>query len=460
MTKKPWSGRFTKETDKLVEQFTESVSFDLRLFEDDVRGSIAHAKMLGKQGIIPRQDAEAIVAGLGRLIEEYERGELAFDISLEDVHMNVEKFLRDRIGSVAGKLHTARSRNDQIALDIRLFLKREIPAARELIADLQKALIEVAERNIDALMPGFTHFQHAQPIYLGHHLMAYFWMFQRDRERLSDCLKRVDVLPLGSAAFAGTTFPIDREFVAKELGFSKVSENSMDSVSDRDFIVEFLAAAALTMAHLSRLAQDIMLWSSHEYGFVELDDSVTTGSSIMPQKKNPDCAELIRGKTGRVYGSLMTLLTILHALPMSYNRDLQEDKEPLFDALDTVKMSLQVMALMLRTAKFNSERMREAIRGDFSTATDLADALVRRGVPFREAHAIVGALVKNCIAPGKGLEDITLSDLKEVYPDADLELLGCLDPECSANARKAAGGTAKENVARQIKQAKQLMVDG
>jgi len=457
MTKKPWSGRFGKETDKLVEEFTESISFDSRLFEDDVQGSIAHARMLGKQGIIPEQDAGAIVAGLEQLLGAYKRGELEFDVSLEDVHMNVEKLLYDLIGPVAGKLHTARSRNDQIALDIRLFLKREIPVTQGLIAGLQEALIEVAEGNIDALLPGFTHFQHAQPIYLGHHLMAYFWMFQRDRERLADCLKRVDVMPLGSAAFAGTTFSIDREFVAKELGFSAVSQNSMDSVSDRDFAVEFLAAVSLIMAHLSRLAQDIILWSSHEYGFVELDDSVTTGSSIMPQKKNPDCAELIRGKTGRVYGSLMALLTVLHALPMSYNRDLQEDKEPLFDALDTVKMSLQVMALMLKTARFNPERMREAIRGDFSTATDLADALVRCGVPFRDAHEIVGTLVKNCIAAGKGLEDVALNDLKQVYPDADQELLLCLDPECSANSRKATGGTAKENVMVQIEKARRLL---
>ena len=457
MTKKPWGGRFGKETDKLVEQFTESISFDARLFGDDVRGSIAHARMLGKQRIIPQADADVIQAGLEQLLEAYQRGEIELDPSLEDVHMNVEKLLRERIGEAAGKLHTARSRNDQIALDIRLFLKREIPAARALIADLQKALVGVAEENLDLLMPGYTHMQHAQPIYLGHHLMAYFRMLQRDRERLSDCLKRVDVMPSGSAALAGTTFPIDRGFVAQELGFSAVSENSIDAVSDRDFIAEFLADSAIAMMHLSRLAQDIMLWSSREFGFVELDDSVTTGSSIMPQKKNSDCAELIRGKTGRVYGSLMSLLTTLHALPMSYNRDLQEDKEPLFDALDTLKMSLQVMALMLRTAKFSPAHMLRALHGDFSTATDLADALVRLGVPFREAHEIVGALVKNCIAAGKGLEDVALDDLRRVYPDAGADLISCLDPETSADSRKAVGGTAKENVAAQIEAARKLL---
>ncbi len=457
MIKKLWGGRFTKDTNELVEKFTESISYDIRLFEDDVRGSLAHAKMLARQGIIPKQDAEKIITGLNQLLEEYKQGLLSFDSKLEDVHMNVEALLKQRIGESSGWLHTARSRNDQVALDIRLYLKRKIPEIINAVKETQISLVHTAEANYDLLMPGYTHFQHAQPIYLGHHLMAYYQMLDRDKERLADCLDRVDVLPLGSAAFAGTTFPIDREFVAKELGFARISTNSMDSVSDRDFIVEFLAAASLIMAHLSRLAQDIIVWTSYEFGFAELDDSVTTGSSIMPQKKNPDCAELIRGKTGRVYGSLLSVLTILHALPMSYNRDLQEDKEPLFDAIDTIEMSLSVMALMLKSIVFKPQKMREALKGDFSTATDLADALVRQGIPFRKAHEIVGYLVKKCLESGKGLEDVTLEDLRVHYPNATEDLLKCLDPEYSADSRKVLGGTAKSNVLAQINDAKKAL---
>ncbi|MDO8684177.1 MAG: argininosuccinate lyase [Armatimonadota bacterium] len=456
--KKPWGGRFTKPTDKAVEAFTASIHYDSRLLEYDIRGSIAHAKMLGKCKIIPPEDAEKIVVGLEQVLSDLQSGKAKFDPSLEDVHMNVETLLAGQIGEVAGKLHTARSRNDQVATDVRLYLKDEIDAAIELIKTLQRTLVQKAKENLDVVMPGYTHMQHAQPVLLSHHLMAYFWMLQRDSERLQDCRKRVDVLPLGSGALAGTPFPIDREFVAKELGFSAISKNSMDAVADRDFIAEFLAACSIIMAHLSRFSEDIILWNSHEFRFIELDDSVTTGSSIMPQKKNPDVAELVRGKTGRVYGDLISLLTTIKGLPMTYNRDLQEDKEPLFDAADTVKSSLGVFSIMLKSAKFNVKRIAEDMHGDFSTATDMADILVMQGYPFRTAHEMTGDLVREFNEDGLGLELLPLKEFQEMVRKVDKKTIQRItDPKASANAKNVPGGTAREQVEKQIEEALQIL---
>lgn len=458
MSKKLWGGRFSKATDKAVEAYTESISFDCRLIEHDIRGSIAHALMLGACGIIPAKDAEKIANGLSEILEDYAYGKVEFDPGAEDVHMNVEKLLFEKIGDVAGRLHTARSRNDQICTDIRLFLKAEIVRIVDLIKHLQQVAVDQAEKNADVILPGYTHMQHAQPVLLGHHLMAYFWMLQRDKGRFEDCLKRVDVLPLGSGALAGTTFPIDREFVAEQLDFASVSDNSMDSVADRDFISEFLSAAAILMTHLSRFSEEFIIWNTSEFAFVDLDDSVTTGSSIMPQKKNPDVAELVRGKSARVIGDLMSLLTLQKGLPLTYNRDLQEDKEPLFDAVDTVQGSLTVFALMLETAKFNKDRMHKAAGEAFSTATDLADHLVRHGLPFRTAHAQVGALVAYCVENKKELFDLTIEEIKRFAPDASDDVASALTVEASVSARKAIGGTALSEVKKQIEKAKVILL--
>ncbi|MCL5105149.1 MAG: argininosuccinate lyase [Armatimonadetes bacterium] len=457
LSKKLWGGRFSKSTDKAVEVFTESISFDSRLIEHDILGSIAHAKMLGKCGIIPEADAKKIVSGLESILDDALAGKIEFDPSAEDVHMNVEKLLFEKIGEPAGKLHTARSRNDQVATDIRLFLKSEIARTAGLVEELQRVAVDQAEKNAEVIMPGYTHLQHAQPVLLGHHLMAYFWMLERDKGRTLDCLKRLDVLPLGSGALAGTTFPIDRDFVAEQLGFAAVSDNSMDSVADRDFVAEFLSAASILMVHLSRFAEELIIWNTSEFKFVELDDSVTTGSSIMPQKKNPDVAELVRGKSARVIGDLMALLTLQKGLPLAYNRDLQEDKEPLFDAVDTVQMSLEVFALMLETAKFNAERMYKAAGEAYSTATDLADHLVRKGVPFRTAHEQVGSLVAYCVEQDKELSDLTVEEIKRFAPDASDDVASALTVEASVSARKATGGTALSEVKRQIEKARGLL---
>lgn len=459
MTKKLWGGRFKKATDVVVETFTESISFDSRLVEHDIKGSIAHAAMLGKCGIIPIEDANLILKGLSDILYDVEMGNVEFDPSAEDIHMNIERLLFAKIGDVAGKLHTARSRNDQVATDMRLFLKAEIAEICRRLHNLQSVIIDQAEKNAEVILPGYTHLQHAQPVLLGHHLMAYFWMLERDKGRFSDCLKRVDVLPLGSGALAGTTFPIDRQFVADELGFAAVSDNSMDSVADRDFISEFLAAAAILMTHLSRWSEEIIIWNTSEFKFIELDDSVTTGSSIMPQKKNPDVAELVRGKSARVFGDLMSLLTLQKGLPLAYNRDLQEDKEPLFDAVDTVQMSLQVFAVMLSTARFNAERMHAAAGEAYSTATDLADHLVRRGVPFRTAHEQVGSLVGYCVENGKELFDLTIEEIKRFAPESADDVVSALTVEASVAARSATGGTALSEVKRQIEKARKLLAD-
>ena len=371
--KKLWGGRFQKETDKLVEDFHSSISFDQRLYRQDIRGSQAHARMLGKTGIISEKEAEQIIQGLEEILAHIEEGRLEFEVGAEDIHMNIEKVLIDRIGQVGKKLHTARSRNDQVALDTRLYLKEEIRSIQSLLINLQETLLRLSREHLDTIMPGYTHLQKAQPITYAHYLMAYFQMFKRDWERLEDCYGRTDVLPLGSGALAGTTFPIDRQMVAEELGFAAISENSLDAVSDRDYVIEFIAAVSLLMMHLSRFCEEIILWSSDEFRFLELDDAYSTGSSIMPQKKNPDVAELIRGKTGRVYGHLMALLTVLKSLPLAYNKDLQEDKEALFDTVDTAKKCLLIFTPMLKSLKVNRDRMLEAARSGFTNATDMAD---------------------------------------------------------------------------------------
>ncbi len=454
---KLWGGRFEKQTDEAVEAFTASIGVDARLWQVDIRGSIAHARMLGKVGVLSPEEAEAIITGLHAVRGDIESGKVSFHPRAEDVHSEIERLLTERIGAVAGKLHTARSRNDQVATDTRLYLRESIDALCEEIRALQEWLIGAAEGHLHTILPGFTHLQHAQPVSLAHHLMAYFWMLQRDRERLMDCRKRVNQLPLGCAALAGTSFPLDREMVAQELGFEGICENSLDAVSDRDFVVEFLTCAALLMTHLSRLAEELILWSTPEFGFVELDDSVTTGSSIMPQKKNPDVAELIRGRVGRVVGDLTGALVMLKALPLSYNRDLQEDKGFLFDALDTVRDSVALMHLMLQRAQWRTERMRNAVQGDFSNATDLADYLVRKGMPFRQAHEVVGRVVQYCLRQGRPLESLQVSELRQFSDLFDDEAVQVIQPEAVMCARRTRGGTAPDAVRDQIERARKLL---
>ncbi|MBP5273708.1 MAG: argininosuccinate lyase [Abditibacteriota bacterium] len=440
-----------------MERFSESISYDYRLAEADITGSIAHAEMLGSCGIISKEDSALITEGLRSILKDIKQGKTEFDESAEDIHMNVELLLRERIGEAAGRLHTARSRNDQVATDIRLFLKGAVKETRTNISALQKEIVRLAGENLGAIMPGFTHTQHAQPVLLSHELMAFFWMLQRDKGRFADCLKRFDYLPLGSGALAGTTFPIDRSMVARALGFAGITENSIDSVSDRDFISEFLAAASILMTHLSRFSEEIIFWNSTEFGWAVLDDEVTTGSSIMPQKKNPDAAELVRGKTARVYGALISLLTLQKGLILSYNRDLQEDKEPLFDAIGTINMCLEIFALMLEGIAFNKEKMRSAAAKGFSTATDLADWLVRKNVPFREAHAMVGSLVGYAAAEGKELYELSFEEIRARIPLAEKDILDKLSAESSVNARTAPGGTAPASVKKQIEDAKKLL---
>ncbi|MGC8782876.1 MAG: argininosuccinate lyase [Armatimonadota bacterium] len=454
---KLWGGRFEKQTDEAVEAFTTSLGVDARLWDADIRASIAHARMLGKIGVLTPEETDAILLGLQALREHISAGKVTFDPKAEDVHSEIERLLTERIGAVAGKLHTARSRNDQVATDTRLYLREGIDALLEEIRQLQQWLVDTAESHLHTILPGCTHLQHAQPVSLAHHLMAYFWMLQRDRERLTDCRRRVNQLPLGSAALAGTSFPVDRQMVAQELGFEGICENSMDAVSDRDFVVEFLSCAALVMVHLSRLAEELILWNTPEFGFVELDDSVTTGSSIMPQKKNPDVAELIRARTGRVVADLTGALVMLKALPLSYNRDLQEDKGFLFDALDTALSSVALMHLMLSRAQFRTERMRQAVRGDFSNATDLADYLVRKGMPFRQAHEVVGRAVQYCLKQGVALEDLSVEQLRAFSNLFDADAVQILQPEAVMQARRSDGGTSPQAVRQQIALARKLL---
>ncbi len=443
---KLWGGRFTQPTDKFVEEFTASIQYDKRLYHQDIRGSVAHARMLGKQGIIPLEDVEQIVHGLQAILEKIEAGKFDFSISLEDIHMNIEARLSAAIGEAGKRLHTGRSRNDQVALDIRLYLRDEIIEITTYIDLLIDALLTQAEDNIDTLMPGFTHLQSAQPILFAHHLMAYVEMFKRDKERLEDCFKRVDVLPLGAGALAGTTFPVDREYVAEQLKFHAITRNSLDSVSDRDFALEFLADASILMMHLSRFSEELILWSTAAFQFIELSDGFCTGSSIMPQKKNPDVPELVRGKTGRVYGNLMALLTTMKGLPLAYNKDMQEDKEPLFDTIDTVKGSLKIFAEMIREMRVNVGAMRKAAGQGFSTATDVADYLVRKGLPFRDAHEVVGKAVAYCVENGMEITGLSLTEWHLFSAKIDSDIFECITVEASVNARNIQGGTARERV--------------
>lgn len=454
---KLWGGRFAEKTAASVEAFTASIHYDARLYRHDIAGSRAHAKMLAKQGLISAKERDQIVKGLGQIEREIEAGTFVFRPELEDIHMNIEKSLVEKIGPAGEKLHTARSRNDQVALDVRLYLREECRNLIELLAGLQKAFVVLARKYQHAVMPGYTHLQRAQPVLVAHHLLAYYEMFGRDRERLSDALKRINVMPLGAAALAGTGLPIDREFVAKELDFPKVTANSMDTVGDRDFIIEFMSAASLVQIHLSRLSEELVLWTTEEFSFVTLADSFCTGSSIMPQKKNPDIPELIRGKSGRVVGNLMSLLMLVKGLPMTYNRDLQEDKEPLFDTVDTVSQSVAIMAQLLGNLKFNAARLAKGLGGGYMTATDLADYLVLKNIPFRQAHAIVGRTVAFCISKGKELTELTVQELQKFSEVIEGDVFKVLSIEGSVASRISLGGTSGKMVAKALKRAEKEM---
>jgi argininosuccinate lyase len=457
MSDKLWAGRFTQPTDAFVEEFTASIQFDQRLYHYDIHGSIVHARMLARQGIISETDAETIVGGLTEILAEIERDEFTFSIAREDIHMNIEARLIEKIGPVGGRLHTARSRNDQVALDVRLYLRDEVDAILVAIGKLLEALLQQSDGNLDVIMPGYTHLQTAQPILFAHHMLAYVEMFHRDAGRLRDLRKRLNFLPLGAGALAGTTFPIDREWVAAQLGFDGVTRNSLDSVSDRDFAVEFGSFASILMMHLSRLSEELILWSSADFAFIELSDAFCTGSSIMPQKKNPDVPELVRGKTGRVYGNLVSLLTLMKSLPLAYNKDMQEDKEPLFDTIDTVRGSLKVFAEMITEMTVKPEQMRKAAGRGFSTATDIADYLVRKGLPFRNAHEVVGKTVRYCVENGKDIPELTLDEFRQFSSDIDADIFDYVTLEASVNARQATGGTSRQAVEREIRRARQVL---
>ncbi|AHF05148.1 argininosuccinate lyase [Marichromatium purpuratum 984] len=456
---KPWAGRFNAPTDAFVEAFTASVDFDRRLYRYDIQGSIAHATMLARQGILTEAERDAIVAGLEQVRARIEAGEFEWSIPLEDVHMNIESALTQAIGDAGKKLHTGRSRNDQVATDVRLWLREEIDTIAGEIRRLQHALLDLAEREADTVLPGFTHLQVAQPITFGHHMMAWFEMLERDHDRLLDCRRRLNVMPLGAAALAGTTYPIDRAHTAALLGFDRPAENSLDAVSDRDFAIEFSADAAILMMHLSRFSEELILWSSAQFGFVELSDSFCTGSSIMPQKKNPDVPELVRGKSGRIFGHLIGLLTLMKAQPLAYNKDNQEDKEPLFDTVDNLKGSLKVYADMMAHVSCNHERMREAARQGFSTATDLADYLVRKGIPFRDAHEIVGKAVALGVREGRDLAELPLESLQQFSEAITDDVYAVLTLDGSVAARDHLGGTAPNQVRAAIARARQRLAD-
>lgn len=447
---KMWEGRFGKETDLLVNDFNSSIRFDCRLCEEDIKGSMAHAKMLGKQGIIEQKEADAILAGLADILSDIQEGKISFSLEYEDIHMNIEKLLTERIKDAGKRLHTARSRNDQVALDMRLYVKKEIDEITDLVFGFMEALCEKAKKNLDTVMPGYTHLQRAQPVTFAHYMMAYANMLKRDITRLADCKERMDEMPLGSGALASTTHPLDRKMVAAELGFARVTDNSLDGVSDRDYCIELVSALSILMMHLSRLSEEIIAWCSWEFKFVELDDAYSTGSSIMPQKKNPDVCELIRGKTGRVYGSLTTLLTMLKGLPLAYNKDMQEDKEAVFDAIDTVKQCLEVFTPMFETMELLGENMKKAASRGFINATDCADYLAKKGVPFRDAYKITGSLVGECIKRGKTLEELTLEEFKEFSPIFEEDVYHAIDLMTCVSERKVLGGPAPQEVARQI----------
>lgn len=454
---KLWGGRFQKSAESWVDEFGASISFDQQLVLEDITGSKAHVTMLGKCGILPQADVTAILAGLATLQDKAVKGELVFEVANEDIHLNLEKMLIDEIGPVGGKLHTGRSRNDQVATDMHLFLKNRVTEIIELLTAFQQTIVAQAEQHVETIAPGYTHLQRAQPISFAHHLLTYFWMLERDKARFTESLKRIDISPLGAGAMAGTTFPIDRELSAALLGFSSVYANSMDAVSDRDFIVEFLSNSSLVMAHLSRFAEEIILWSTDEFKFIELDDAFSTGSSIMPQKKNPDMAELIRGKTGRVYGNLMGLLTVLKGTPLTYNKDMQEDKEGMFDTVHTIVGALKIFEGMVRTMTVNTKRLHEAVHSDFSNATELADYLATKGMPFREAHEVTGKLVFTCIQRGYYLLDLPLADMQKESALIEADVYDVLAPTAAVSRRNSLGGTGFTQVAAQLAQAKQLL---
>ncbi len=452
-----WSGRFSEPVAELVKQYTASVSFDKRLAEFDIAGSIAHARMLGAQGIIAQTDVIAIESGLGEILDEINAGQFEWLLDLEDVHLNIEKRLTDKIGDAGKRLHTGRSRNDQVATDVRLWLRATTDDVLASIKSLQISLLDLAEQHAETIMPGFTHLQVAQPVTFGHHLMAYFEMLKRDAERFADCRKRINRLPLGAAALAGTSYPINREMVAKSLGFDGVCENSLDAVSDRDFSIEFTAAASVMMMHLSRFSEELILWSSPRFAFIDIADRFCTGSSIMPQKKNPDVPELVRGKTGRVYGHLVGLLTLMKGQPLAYNKDNQEDKEPLFDTADTLLMTLKIYADMLRGISVNKANMRQAALEGFATATDLADYLVKKGIPFRDAHEVVALAVKHGVQQGCDLADLPLIELQKFSPMISDDVYQVLTLEGSLASRDHVGGTAPTQVKQSIVRARKLL---
>ncbi len=454
---KLWSGRFSKSTDKKVDDFNSSIRFDKRMYKQDIEGSKAHAKMLGRQGIIPAEDAEKIVTELDNIASDIENGKIEFLVDAEDIHMNIEKILTDRIGDAGKRLHTGRSRNDQVALDIRMYLMDEIDQIRGMLIRALKTLTALSKEHVETIMPGYTHLQKAQPVTFAHHLMAYFEMLKRDLSRLDDCKKRMNVMPLGSGALAGTTYPLDREFVARELGFASVTLNSLDGVSDRDFVIELASCLSILMMHLSRFSEELILWSSHEFSFVEMDDAFSTGSSIMPQKKNPDVAELIRGKTGRVYGHLMGLLTTMKGLPLAYNKDMQEDKEPIFDSVDTVKLCLPVLCDMLASMTVKKDNMLRGSKGGFTNATDAADYLVKKGLPFREAHAVIGKMVAYAVLNEKNLDEFTIDEFKTFSDIIEEDIYDAISMAACVNDRRVIGGPAKETVENAIRLAEEYI---
>ena len=459
MSEKLWGGRFSKTTDEMINEFQASIGFDRRMYREDIAGSLAHAAMLAKVGILSEEDRAAIEKGLKDILAQIEHGDFDFSVALEDIHMNIEKRLTDAIGDAGSRLHTARSRNDQVALDTHLFVRHAVVDVMAHIRALQQALTESAAQHRDVIMPGYTHLQRAQPILFSHHLMAYFGMLARDFERFQGVYARTDIMPLGAGALAGTTLPIDRQFVAQRLHFERIYTNSLDAVSDRDYILEFLSAASILMVHLSRLSEEIILWCSREFSFVELDDAHCTGSSMMPQKKNPDVSELVRGKTGRVVGHLMAMLMAVKGLPLAYNKDLQEDKEGLFDTIDTVKFSLAVYAQLIRGMKLREDVMRHAVEADYSNATDLADYLVRKGLPFRKAHAVAGQAVALCIARGIYLAELPITDYQQLSPLFAEDIYNAISPETCVSCRNSYGGTSYEQAEMQLEAAKNLMTE-
>ncbi|HFI0568652.1 TPA: argininosuccinate lyase [Streptococcus suis] len=458
MEKKLWGGRFEASLEAWVEEFGASIRFDQKLAKFDIQGSIAHVTMLGQTGIIEQAEADTIKAGLKELLTEYETGQLEFDVTNEDIHMNMESLLTEKIGPVAGKLHTARSRNDQVATDMHLYLKDKLHEVIEKLANLRQVLVHLAEEHVETIMPGYTHLQHAQPISFGHHLMAYYQMFTRDSERFTFNIQHADMSPLGAAALAGTTFPIDRQLTSDLMGFAKPYSNSLDAVSDRDFILEFLSNSSILMMHASRLCEEIINWCSHEYQFVTLSDTFSTGSSIMPQKKNPDMAELIRGKSGRVVGNLVGLLTVMKALPLAYNKDLQEDKEGMFDSAETILVSIDILAGMLQSMTVHKERMAQSTEKDFSNATELADYLASKGMPFRQAHEVVGKLVLECSKAGHYLQDVPLERYQEISSIIGPDIYTALESETAVSRRNSLGGTGFESIRWQIQQAKAQII--